>query len=100
MNNLYYIGTYFNHDMDLPNYTNYKSVPIDKFISFYNTEKISDSQYKIVEIIKKELCANKTVEIGDIIEINNWWITYKVTRGNKEICSGVEGVYLVSQCEN
>jgi hypothetical protein len=72
MNNLYYIGTYFNHDMDSPNYTNCKSIPLDKFNSFYNTEKVASFKYKIVEIIKRDLYANKAVELNDIIETNNW----------------------------
>ena len=99
MNNLYYIGTYFNHEMDSPNYAKCKSIPLDKFISFYNTEKISDSQYKIVEIIKRDLCVHKTIQVGDIIKVNEWWITYKITRGEEEICSGVEGVYLIANTE-
>jgi hypothetical protein len=85
--------------MDSPNYTNCKSVPLDKFISFYNTEKISDSQYKIVEIIKRDLYVNKVIEVGDIISVNDWWITYKITRGEEEICYGSEELYTIVNSE-
>ncbi len=100
--NMHYIGMYDPDSSSIEHsYFAYSTctpdIPLATFHSLYITNKISECQYEIIEIIRHELPSK--VMIGDIIDVNNWWITYKITRGDNHILSGTDGLYIKANAE-
>ena len=53
MEEIYYVGLYINDEYGTYDYfKNCYSPQIDSFLSFYETSKIEDDKYKILDIIK------------------------------------------------
>lgn len=98
MEDNYYIGFYFNHNFDDYDYTNCKTISLDKFNAFYYTTKITDKHYKITEIIKN--CDYYDAEVGDIINTEDCGFSHEITRNDEKIITGrCEGIYLISKSD-
>jgi len=106
MDETYYIGLYIDDEYGTYDYLkNCYSPQIDAFISFYETCKIEDDKYKILDIIKQDT-KQHTFQIGDILISSTGMITLQVSRENKIIFDGIESKYIINKkyfnglCEN
>ena len=97
MEETYYIGLYINDEYGTYDYLkNCYSPQIDSFLSFYETIKIEDDKYKILDIIKQDT-KQHNFQTGDILISSIGMITLQVSREDKIIFDGIESKYIINK---
>ena len=95
MDELYYCGFYVLDEFEKDWIVNLKDPPKDVFRAFFNTQKVSEDNYLILEIIILDEIFGD-VKIGDIIKTVYGMLNYTIYRNGIEINNnGFESVYII-----
>lgn len=101
MEDLYYVGFYMLDEFEKDYIVDSKDPPKDIFRGFFNTKKISDNKYLILEIIISNKFWCDGIQVGDVIEdFKGSMLNYTILRNEQEIPNnGIDSLYIIKNTD-